>query len=182
VFNVNMLRLVSSDPLPSQPQDDYELEPIEVDGEEMYLVEEILEERGKVDMPAPSSTDQYFVRFKELFREFTELPEAKVNMMACKSIIHLSHLVLTLIGNLSVLLNGWLSTRSRARIQARDLALTRCYNANKWSMALVECNGTKPTTLVRGGAGDERDHAMEGFMKRVEWLLWRLAVTAAAIE
>ena len=47
VFNVNMLRLASSDPLPSQPQDDNELEPIKVDREEMYLVEEILKERGK---------------------------------------------------------------------------------------------------------------------------------------
>jgi hypothetical protein len=47
VFNVNMLRLALSDLLPSQPQDDNELEPIEVDGEEMYLVEDILEERGK---------------------------------------------------------------------------------------------------------------------------------------
>jgi hypothetical protein len=47
VFNVNMLRLASSNLLPSQLQDNNELEPIEVDGEEMYLVEEILEERGK---------------------------------------------------------------------------------------------------------------------------------------
>ena len=47
MFNVNMLRLASSDLLPSQPQDDNKPEPIKVDGEEMYLVEEILEERGK---------------------------------------------------------------------------------------------------------------------------------------
>jgi hypothetical protein len=47
VFNVNMLRLASSNLLPSQLQDNNELEPIEVDGEEMYLVEKILEERGK---------------------------------------------------------------------------------------------------------------------------------------
>ncbi|EFQ87503.1 hypothetical protein PTT_16986, partial [Pyrenophora teres f. teres 0-1] len=46
VFNINMLRLALLDPLPSQPQDDNELEPIKVDGEEMYLVEEILKERG----------------------------------------------------------------------------------------------------------------------------------------
>jgi len=47
VFNVNMLRLASSDPLLSQPQDDNEPEPIEVDREGMYLVEEILKEKGK---------------------------------------------------------------------------------------------------------------------------------------
>jgi hypothetical protein len=47
LLNVNMLRLASCDPLPSQPQDDNEPEPIEVDREEMYLVEEILKERGK---------------------------------------------------------------------------------------------------------------------------------------
>jgi hypothetical protein len=47
VFNVNILRLALSDLLPSQLQDNNELEPIEVDREEMYLVEEILKERGK---------------------------------------------------------------------------------------------------------------------------------------
>jgi hypothetical protein len=47
VFNINMPRLALSNLLPSQPQDDNEPEPIEVEGEEMYLVEEILEERGK---------------------------------------------------------------------------------------------------------------------------------------
>jgi hypothetical protein len=47
VFNINMLRLAFSNSLPRQPQDDNELEPIKVNKEEMYLVEEILEERGK---------------------------------------------------------------------------------------------------------------------------------------
>jgi hypothetical protein len=47
VFNVNILQLALSDLLPSQLQDNNELEPIKVDREEMYLVEEILEERGK---------------------------------------------------------------------------------------------------------------------------------------
>jgi hypothetical protein len=47
VFNVSMLRLASSDPLPSQLQDDNEPEPIEMDGEAYYIVEEILEERAK---------------------------------------------------------------------------------------------------------------------------------------
>jgi hypothetical protein len=42
-----MLWLALSNTLPSQPQDDNEPEPIEVDREEMYLVEEVLEERGK---------------------------------------------------------------------------------------------------------------------------------------
>jgi hypothetical protein len=42
-----MLRLALSNLLPSQLQDDNEPEPIEVEGEEMYLVEEILEERSK---------------------------------------------------------------------------------------------------------------------------------------
>jgi hypothetical protein len=43
VFNVSMLRLASSDPLPSQLQDDNEPEPIEIDREAYYIVEEILE-------------------------------------------------------------------------------------------------------------------------------------------
>jgi hypothetical protein len=47
VFNVNILRLAFSNLLPSQLQDGNELEPVKVDGKEMYLVEEILEERGK---------------------------------------------------------------------------------------------------------------------------------------
>jgi hypothetical protein len=47
VFNVSMLRLASLDPLPSQPQDDNKPEPIKIDGEAYYIVEEILEERAK---------------------------------------------------------------------------------------------------------------------------------------
>jgi hypothetical protein len=43
VFNVNILRLALSNLLPSQPQDNNKPEPIEVDREEMYLVEEIVE-------------------------------------------------------------------------------------------------------------------------------------------
>lgn len=47
VFNVNDLRLASSDPLPSQPIDDDEPEPITEDGEIKYFVEEILDERTR---------------------------------------------------------------------------------------------------------------------------------------
>ena len=47
VFNVNKLRLAAIDPLPSQVLDNTKLEPIKVDREEEYLVEEILEERKK---------------------------------------------------------------------------------------------------------------------------------------
>ena len=47
VFNVNKLRLAATDPLPSQPLDDAEPEPIEIEGEEEYLVEEIVEERKR---------------------------------------------------------------------------------------------------------------------------------------
>jgi hypothetical protein len=132
-------------------------------------------------MPAPSSTDPYFVRFKELFRDFTELPEAKVNMMACGSTIRVRHLVLILLGDLSILLNFWLSSESRARIQAEDLGLIRCYTGDQWFMALVEYNGTKPTTLLKGDPADERDYAVEGLMRKAEWLLWRFIGTAAAI-
>jgi hypothetical protein len=58
VFNVSMLRLASSDPLPSQPQDDNEPEHIEMDGEAYYIVEEILEERAK------GSGKQYLVKWE----------------------------------------------------------------------------------------------------------------------
>ena len=47
MFNVNKLRLVAIDLLPSQLQDNTKPEPIEVDREEEYLVKEILGERRK---------------------------------------------------------------------------------------------------------------------------------------
>jgi hypothetical protein len=47
VFNVSMLRLASSDPLPSQPQNNNKPEPIRIDREAYYIVEKILEERAK---------------------------------------------------------------------------------------------------------------------------------------
>jgi hypothetical protein len=45
VFNVDLLRPASTDPFPSQKQDDTQPEPIEVDGQEEYHVEKILDER-----------------------------------------------------------------------------------------------------------------------------------------
>jgi hypothetical protein len=58
VFNVNLLRLASSDPLPSQLQDDNEPEAIEVEGEAEYVVERILEERGR------GNRKQYLVKWE----------------------------------------------------------------------------------------------------------------------
>jgi hypothetical protein len=94
--------------------------------------------------------------------------------------------MLTLLGNFSIPLNFWLDTKAsnRARIQAKDLALIQCRIVNKWFMVLVECNGiydTKPVTLIVGESNEERDRAVEGFMERVECLVWRSIGTAAAI-
>ena len=47
VFHVDRLRLASSDPLPSQAQDDYQPLPLQVDGEDEWAVEEILSEQRK---------------------------------------------------------------------------------------------------------------------------------------
>ena len=45
VFNVDLLRPASTDPFPSQKQDDAQPEPIVVEGQEEYHVEKILDER-----------------------------------------------------------------------------------------------------------------------------------------
>jgi ribosomal protein L21E len=45
VFHVDRLRLANSDPLPSQVQDDYQPLPLQIDGEDEWVVEEILEEQ-----------------------------------------------------------------------------------------------------------------------------------------
>jgi transposase InsO family protein len=45
VFHVDRLRLASSDPLPSQTRDDYQPLPLQVEGEEEWTVEEIMEEQ-----------------------------------------------------------------------------------------------------------------------------------------
>lgn len=45
VFNVDLLRPAGLDPLPSQVQDDYQPPPIQVDGEDRWLIETILDEK-----------------------------------------------------------------------------------------------------------------------------------------
>jgi len=45
VFNIDLLRPAGSDPLPSQRQEDYQPPPIQIDGEDMWLVEAILGEK-----------------------------------------------------------------------------------------------------------------------------------------
>ena len=45
VFNVDLLRPAATDPFPSQKQDDAQLEPIVVEGQEEYHMERILDER-----------------------------------------------------------------------------------------------------------------------------------------
>ena len=57
VFNINKLRLVAIDLLPSQLLDNTKLEPIKVDREEEYLVKEILEARKK------RKTKEYLVKW-----------------------------------------------------------------------------------------------------------------------
>jgi len=48
VFHTNLLRPAGTDPFPSQPQDDWQPDPIVADdGEEMYEVEAILAEKGR---------------------------------------------------------------------------------------------------------------------------------------
>ncbi|CBF80196.1 hypothetical protein AN7831.2 [Aspergillus nidulans FGSC A4] len=47
VFHVDLLRLASSDPLPSQKNDDSQPPSIMVNGEEEYMVEKILDERRR---------------------------------------------------------------------------------------------------------------------------------------
>jgi hypothetical protein len=93
-----------------------------------------------------------------------------------------------LLGNLSILLNYWENNKSGDHLQAKDLALIVCCvdgtarTAVQWFMALVECSSAKPLTLIKGDAMQERDRAVDGFMTKIEWLLWKHVGTAAAIE
>jgi hypothetical protein len=47
VFHVDRLRLASTDPLPSQTQDDAQPLPLQVEGEEEYVIEDIVAEQLK---------------------------------------------------------------------------------------------------------------------------------------
>ena len=62
VFHVDRLRLASSDPLPSQTTDDSQPPPIQVHGEEEYIVETILSERIRVR--GRGKQKQYEVKWK----------------------------------------------------------------------------------------------------------------------
>ncbi|EFQ91147.1 hypothetical protein P3342_001712 [Pyrenophora teres f. teres] len=74
VFHVDRLRLASSDPLPSQAQDDYQPLPLQVDGEDEWAVEEILSEQRK---RRGRRWKLYFeVKWKGYHRTTLELAEA----------------------------------------------------------------------------------------------------------
>jgi hypothetical protein len=78
-------------------------------------------------------------------------------------------------GNLTILLESWQFKNVRKKVKVNDLALLMCRETDeeKWFMVLVEYMGSYPTILIEGDKIDGRDKATEGFMTRVEWLLWR---------
>ena len=118
----------------------------------------------------------------------TTLPnchKVEVNMLACKLSIYHSggnNFVLIHLGNLVLLLKSWQHTKYSAHIPVTDLAMVMFYINKRWFIAVVECSGTKPSIVIKGDGMDERGHAVEGFMTKVESLLWAYIGTAALIE
>ena len=85
----------------------------------------------------------------------------------------------------TVLLYTFQADKHRASINPADLALISCRTTDeeKWLIALVESKGADTKILISGEAKSVRDEAAEGFMTRVEGLLWkRVGKEHACIE
>jgi hypothetical protein len=89
VFHVDLLRPVADDPLPSQQVDHESAPPVLVDGQEMYLVERILDEKKEgthkkvlvkwVDYSRPTWEHLSAVRHTDAWKQWTKRKKKRVN-------------------------------------------------------------------------------------------------------
>jgi hypothetical protein len=68
-----------------------------------------------------------------------------------------------------------LSERERDRPAYGDLVLVsgRQTDAEKWFMCLVEIASDEVNVIIKGDDVDKQDKVVEGFSRRVDWLLWK---------
>jgi hypothetical protein len=68
-----------------------------------------------------------------------------------------------------------LSERERDRPAYGDLVLVsgQQIDAEKWFMCLVEITPDEVNVIIKGDDVDKQDKVVEGFSKRVDWLLWK---------